>query len=213
MCWSADKVKRRRQDEWMPLPEPTTHDWSRDHDPEHLRLIRENPTRYAPSGMCHLVLEVLAYAADEAEDQGAGRAVVEFHPDGSVSVTDYGRGTQMATGDDGRPVRKPVMATKDFRYFDSPPATPLPDGHPRYGMSVVAALSEWLVHTNRRAEGAWTQRYHNGVPADELVAVRSDGTTGTTVRFLPAAGLGGVVSAESMRPLAERLSRVLVVEV
>lgn len=197
----------------MPLPEPTTHDWSRDHDPEHLRLIRENPARYAPAGMAHLILEVLAYAADEAEDQGAGRAVVEFHPDGSVSISDDGRGTQMTVGDDGRPVRKPVMATKDLRYFDSPPATPLPDGHPRYGMSVVAALSEWLVHTNRRAEGAWTQRYHHGVPADELVAVPSDGTTGTTVRFLPAAGLRGGVSAESVRPLAERLSRVLVVEV
>jgi topoisomerase-4 subunit B len=197
----------------MPLPEPTTHDWSRDHDPEHLRLIRENPDRYAPTGMCHLILEVLAYAADEAEDLGAGRAVVEFHPDGSVSVSDDGRGTQMAIGDDGRPVRKPVMATTDFRYFDSPPATPLPDGHPRYGMSVVAALSEWLVHTNRRAEGAWTQRYHHGVPADDLVAVAADGTTGTTVRFLPAVGLKNDPSAESLRPLAERLGGVLVVEV
>ncbi|WP_406632350.1 hypothetical protein [Amycolatopsis sp. WGS_07] len=105
------------------------------------------------------------------------------------------------------------MATKDLRYFDSPPATPLPDGHPRYGMSVVAALSEWLVHTNRRAEAAWTQRYRHGVPADELVAVPSDWSTGTTVRFLPTAGLRGEVSAESLRPLAARLSGVLVVEV
>lgn len=176
-------------------------------------MIRENPVRYAPTGMCHLILEVLAYAADEAEDRGAGRAVVEFHPDGSVSVSDDGRGTQMAASDDGRPVRKPVMATKDLRYFDSPPATPIPDGRPRYGMSVVAALSEWLVHTNRRAEGAWTQRYRHGVPAGELVAVPSAGTTGTTVRFHSVEGLGGEVSAESVRPLADRVSRVLVVEV
>ncbi|WP_154676171.1 hypothetical protein [Amycolatopsis benzoatilytica] len=197
----------------MPLPSSTTHDWSRDHDPAHLRLIRENPDRYAPSGRCHLIWEVLAYAADEAEDLGEGRAVVEFHRDGSVSVTDYGRGTQTVFDDDGRPVRKPVMATKDFRYFDSPPATPLPDGHPRRGLSVVAALSEWLVHTNRRAEGAWTQRYHYGVPAGELVAVPSDGTTGTTVRFLPAPDLLGEVSAESLRPFLKQLSGVLVVEV
>lgn len=65
-------------------------------------------------------------------------------------------------------VKKPVMATKDLRFFDHPGAQLLPDGQPRRGMSVVAALSEWLVHTNRRAGGAWTQRYEHGVPATGL---------------------------------------------
>ncbi len=52
-------------------------------------------------------------------------------------------------------------------------------------MSTVAALSEWLTHTNRRSNGAWTQRYEHGVPVTNLVPVEDDGTTGTTVRFLP----------------------------
>lgn len=52
-------------------------------------------------------------------------------------------------------------------------------------MSVVAALSEWLVHTNRRAEGAWVQRYEHGVPATDLTPIAVDGTTGTVVRFRP----------------------------
>ena len=48
--------------------------------------------------------------------------------------------------DEGRAVKKPVMATKDLRFFDLPGAQQLPDGHPRRKMSVVAALSEWRVH-------------------------------------------------------------------
>lgn len=78
------------------------------------------------------------------------------------------------------------MATKDLRFFDHPEPPPLPDGHPRRGMSVVAALSAWLVHTNRRAGGAWTQRYEYGVPATGLTPVADDGTTGTLVHFRPA---------------------------
>ena len=75
------------------------------------------------------------------------------------------------------------MATKDLRFFDHPDAQLLPDGHPRRGMSVVAALSEWLVHANRRAGGAWVQRYEHGVPSTELTPTGDDGTTGTTVHF------------------------------
>ena len=78
------------------------------------------------------------------------------------------------------------MATKDLRFFDSPGAALLPDGHARRGLSVVAALSEWLVHTNRRRNGSWTQRYELGVPVTNLTAIRDDDTTGTAVHFLPA---------------------------
>ncbi|MFF0220538.1 hypothetical protein [Streptomyces vinaceus] len=72
------------------------------------------------------------------------------------------------------------MATKDLRFFDHPEAQLLPDGHPRRGMSVVAALSEWLVHTNRHADGAWVQRYEHGVPVTGLTAVPDDGSTRST---------------------------------
>ena len=90
-------------------------------------------------------------------DVGHGAAAVVVHPDGSVSVTDDGRGTD--TRFDGETaVRKPIMATGDLRFFDADPPVMLPDGHPRRGMSVVAALSDWLVHTNHRREGSWTQR-------------------------------------------------------
>ncbi len=137
----------------------------------------------------HLVLEVLAYAADEAVCNGSGHAVVTLHPDGSVSVADNGRGTDTRVDNEGQTVKKPVMTTKDLRFFDSSGAATLPDGNPRRGMSVVTALSEWLIHTNRRLNGCWTQRYERGAPVTPLMPIQGDGTTGTTVHFLPDARL------------------------
>ncbi|MGW8727094.1 ATP-binding protein [Streptomyces sp. NPDC055808] len=154
-------------------------------DVHHLTRIRQDWATFAPSGTRHLILEVVAYAADEAEARGAGRCTITCHADGSVSVADDGRGTDTRFDDHGRAVKKPVMATKDLRFFDHPDAQLLPDGHPRRGMSVVAALSQWLVHTNRRAGGAWNQRYEHGIPTTGLIPIADDGTTGTTVHFRP----------------------------
>ena len=164
----------------------TTHDWAAAVDHEHLAQIREQPARYAPGGVEHLILEVLAYAADEAESTGiAARGIVTTYADGSVSVADDGRGTDTRVDAEGRVIKKPVMGTKDLRFFDDPDAETLPDGHARRGISVVAALSEWLIHTNRRTGGSWTQRYEHGVPTTDLTPAADDGTTGTTVHFQP----------------------------
>jgi topoisomerase IV subunit B len=163
----------------------TTHDWAIAVDPGHLARVRREPVTFAPGGVRHLVLEVVAYAADEAGARGGGRCVVTFCRDGSVSVSDDGRGTGTRRGDRGRAVRKPVMSTMDLRFFDSPDAQLLPDGYPRRGISVVAALSEWLVHTSRRLDGAWAQRYEHGIPVTSLVPVRGSTASGTTVHFRP----------------------------
>jgi len=173
----------------------TTHDWSTLVDEEHLRTIAERPDVHAPGGVQHLVLEVLAYAADEAAALGGGHCTVIAHADGSWEVRDYGRGTDTRRDEAGQVVRKPVMATKDLRYFDRPSAQLLPDGHPRRGMSVVAALSEWLVHSNYRSTGAWQQRYEHGLPTGPLVPITPDGTTGTSVWFKPQRGLAPLVEA------------------
>ncbi|MFG2483911.1 ATP-binding protein [Streptomyces virginiae] len=163
----------------------TTHDWAGTVDEDHLGRIRRGSAEFAPGGPEHLVLEVVAYAADEAAGRGGGQCVVTLHADGSVSVKDDGRGTDTRVDEHGRAVKKPVMATKDLRFFDLPEAERLPNGHPRRGMSVVAALSEWLIHTNRRVNGSWSRRYEHGVPVTDLQPVEADGTTGTCVRFLP----------------------------
>ncbi|MGH1563123.1 hypothetical protein [Mumia sp. DW29H23] len=163
----------------------TTHDWRRGVDVSHLEAVRASASAYAPGGTLHLVLEVLAYAADEAEARGAGRAAVTVYADGSVEVADDGRGTDTRTDLAGEVVKKPVMATRDLRFFDAPAPPLLGDGHPRRGMSVVAALSTRLVHTNRRTNGSWRQGYEHGVPVTGLEPIQDDGSTGTTVRFWP----------------------------
>ena len=167
----------------------TTHDWASVVDLGHLARIRQEPAKFAPGGPRHLLLEVVAYAADEAASRARGRCLITLHRDGSVSVADDGRGTDTRVDEHGRIVKKPVMASKDLRFFDFPDAERLPDGYPRRGMSVVAALSEWLIHTNRRRNGAWTQRYEHGVPVTDLTPLQADGTCGTLVRFLPVKSL------------------------
>lgn len=163
----------------------TTHDWASPVDVEHLEHIRGNPGLFAAGGVGHLILEVLAYAEDEAEANHGGHCSITVHADGSVAVSDNGRGTATAVDAQGRTIKKPVMVSRDLRFFDAPDAPYLADGCPRRGISVVAALSEWLVHTNRRANGSWTQRYEHALPVTDLVPIEGDGTTGTTVHFRP----------------------------
>jgi topoisomerase IV subunit B len=172
-------------DDALRPPATVTHDWRSSVDRDHLDDVRARAEQLTPGGLLHLIAEAVAYPAEEAQDQGRGRCEVTLSADGSVIVADSGRGTATVLDRDGRPVRKPVMATQDVRFFgaDDPPL--LPDGHPRRGMSVVAALSLRLTHTNRRVEGAWTQVYEHGIPASELVPLSADGSTGTIVEFSP----------------------------
>ncbi|MGN6678141.1 MAG: hypothetical protein ACTHKL_10155 [Streptosporangiaceae bacterium] len=193
----------------------TTHDWAIDVDAEHLELVRQEPAAFAHGGALHLVLEVLAYAAEEARHNGSGHAVVTLHRDGSVSMGDNGRGTDTRADEQGQPVRKPAATTKDLRFFDFPEAAMLPDGYPRRGMSVVSALSEWLVHTNVRRDGAWTRRYEHGFPVTGITAIPGDDKTGTTVHFLPDAAIiaNVCVPAGELRNLAADFGPPLSVEI
>jgi topoisomerase IV subunit B len=110
------------RDSWTPW-ENTTRDWAAAVDHEHIAQIRELPATYAPGGEEHLILELLAYAADEAESMGRScGGIVTLHADGSVSVADDGRGTDTRVDAAGRVIKKPVMGTKDLRFFDDPDA-------------------------------------------------------------------------------------------
>lgn len=164
----------------------TTHDWAGSVDQEHLQQIRSDPARYAPDGLIHLVLEVIAYPEDEAESAGRrGICTITLRADGSIAIEDDGRGTDTRVDEHGRLIKKPIMATQDLRFFANPTSPLLPDGHPRRGISVVAALSDRLVHTNRRLNGSWTQRYEHGLPVTDLEPVESTPITGTTIHFHP----------------------------
>lgn len=159
----------------------TTHDWSVDVDRAHLLVARELAESLGEGMALHLVLEVIAYADDEAAATGRRGAVAVNLREDEVEVADDGRGTDTRRDDEGRPVRKPVMATPDVRFFGADDPSRLPDGLPRRGMSVVSAVSPLLLHENRRAKGSWVQTYRHGIPLDELRQGPPTRRTGTTV--------------------------------
>lgn len=183
----------------------TTHDWSTDVDGSHLEKVRAAAVVRPPDPV-HLVLEVLAYPVDEAVDGLTRHVWVELHDDGSIGVTDDGRGTDTRADAVGSPVVKPVMATPDLRFFDRPDAPTLVDGDRRAGLSTVCAVSAWLEHVNRRATGAWSRGYAAGRPSGPTQPIAPDGTTGTTVRFLPDPALvPDRVDADRLRRLVGEL--------
>jgi hypothetical protein len=124
----------------------TTHDWARELDAGHIERVRREPVLYAPGGALHLVLEVLAYAADEAEATGSGRAVITLHDDGSVSIADDGRGTDTRVDDLGQTVKKPVMArpAPPSVSFRTKPWSPVPRSRrPSYASSPAPSARTW----------------------------------------------------------------------
>ncbi|SMG45143.1 hypothetical protein [Agreia pratensis] len=161
----------------------TTHNWTHDVDFEHLRVARKLVGPVGCAQLMHMVLEVAAYADDEAYDQQRiGLVLIEVSDD-QISVADDGRGTDTRRDAHGVAVRKPVMATQDIRFFARQDAPALPDGEPRRGMSAVAAACEQLVHENRRHDGAWSQTYERGVPTSALEDAGQQSETGTVVRL------------------------------
>jgi topoisomerase-4 subunit B len=194
----------------------STHDWSVAVDADHLGEIRNAAGRFSEGGITHLVLEVLAYPLDEAASGTTDRVRVTLHADGSISVEDNGRGTATRYDDAGNPTVKPIMATRDLRFFGVADAPLLPDGRVRSGISVVAAMSEWLTHTNRRAGGrGWVQRYERGVPQGPRTEIASGILTGTTVHFRPDTTVFGPErpSVQSLRALCSGVTTTATVEI
>ena len=181
----------------------TTHNWASAVDPAHIAEIRSSADQYAEGGLLHLALEVLAYPLDEVAPEGTTTwARVVLHGDGSISVEDNGRGTDTRYDEAGVPMVKPIMATRDLRFYGVADTEVLPDGRPRSGMSLVAALSSWLTHTNRRVDRRGrVQRYERGLPPGPATEIESGDTTGTLVRFLPDPEVFGpeTLSAEALR--------------
>jgi len=191
-----------------------THSWSSPVDTDHLDEIRRKAGEFGSAGPLRLVLEVLAYPVDEAVDGSTTRIRVVLHADGSVSVADDGRGTETRVDDDGVARVKPIMATRDLRFYGRDDAPLLPDGSSRAGISVVAALSEWVVHTNRRAEGGWSQRFERGRPRGVLEAVSGQASTGTVVHFRPDPALvPGSLTADEVGASAQAYAGVVPIEV
>lgn len=95
----------------------STHDWSVPANIDHILAIQKDVRQFSEGGITHLVLEVIAYAVDEAIAGTTDQVRVTLHLDGSICVADNGRGTEVREVA-GRQMVKPIMATPDLRSFD-----------------------------------------------------------------------------------------------
>ena len=160
---------------------------------EGLEAVRKRPSMYigstGPSGLHHLVTELVDNCIDE---MGAGYGTqvdVQLHRDGSVTVTDDGRGIPVdmhATA--GVSALEVVMTTLHAGgKFDGREQVgyQTAGGLHGVGASCVNALSEWL-HVQVQQNGAiYEQCYARGVPQTSVEETGRSNKTGTRTTFMP----------------------------
>src|SRR5438067_11159072 len=164
---------------------------------EGLEPVRLRPGMYigstGPRGLHHLVYEVVDNSVDEALAGRNDKVEVTLHPDNSVTVRDYGSGIPVdVMKDQGGMSALTVVLTKlhaGGKFGGDGAAYKVSGGLHGVGVSVVNALSEWLIAEVRRDGKIYRQEFARGVPnADvQVVGEAEKGDTGTTISFLPDA--------------------------
>jgi DNA gyrase subunit B len=159
---------------------------------EGLEPVRLRPGMYigstGPRGLHHLVYEVVDNAVDEALAGHNDFVEVRLLPDFSVTVTDRGRGIPVdAIEDQGTSALTVVLTKLHAGGKFGGDGYKVSGGLHGVGVSVVNALSEWLVAEVRRDGKIWRQEFARGVPLGdlELVGETEEDDTGTTISFLP----------------------------
>ena len=159
---------------------------------EGLEAVRKRPGMYigstGPSGLHHLVYEIVDNAIDEALAGYCTHIEVTIKPGNIIEVSDNGRGIpvdiQPKLGIPAVTVVYTVLhAGGKFGGEDS--GYKVAGGLHGVGASVVNALSEWLTVRVRRDGAEYEQSFKRGKPDGDLKKIGAAASTGTTVTFKP----------------------------
>lgn len=159
---------------------------------EGLEAVRKRPGMYIGTtgsrGLHHLVYEIVDNSIDEALAGVCDLIDVFIHEDNSITVIDNGRGIPVdihpKTGKPAVEVTLTVLHAGG-KFGGSESAYKVSGGLHGVGLSVVNALSKWLIVEVSKGGHIYHQEYAQGKPTSELVNIGTTEKTGTKITFIP----------------------------
>lgn len=158
---------------------------------EGLEAVKRRPGMYIGStdarGLHHLVWELVDNAIDEALAGYCTHVEVDIGADNSISVRDNGRGIPVGYHEKmGKSALEVTLTVLHAGGKFGGSGYKVSGGLHGVGLSVVNALSTWLVAEVRRDGQVYRQEYDHGDPVTgvEVVATCGEGDSGTTISYL-----------------------------